>query len=526
MTTHLDPELWSLIRVALHVGFFFAAAYLLRSMFDARWATELRHLPRPKWSARVPIVLLTLLFTGILVYQATWQLIGASRPQFIAFMQLHDRRELNPAHRIQRGRILDHRGEVLAYSEEILGQVYRLYPDGPAFAHVVGYSDPWFGASGMESVANVRLNGGAPDGLGDWGKLGRQLVTQDKRPRGQDLTLTLDAELQRMAFGLLEGKQGAIVLLRPDDGAIRTLVSAPSYDPNRITPALFQDSGPGAALLNRATQGLYPPGSSFKILLAALALEKGFSGTLECPADGFTTSPRYRKIRDHEYYMARNSGSTWSGHGRLALGTAFARSSNVFFAQLGVRYGHDAFFAMTERMQLNRRIVLHETPYGAWSMRTGEIRRLDPSDQYGLAQMSIGQGAALVTPAHMALIASAVGNRGLAVRPRLIETDAPAPLAYFMSTSVAERLSAMLRQVVISGTGRGIDTPRLAIAGKTGTAENPHGASHSWFVGFAPADRPQLAVAVLVEHGGYGSATAAPIARDLLLRAVDLGLIE
>jgi penicillin-binding protein A len=204
--------------VALHVGFFFAAAYLLRSIFDARRATELKHLPRAKWSVRVPIALLTLLFTGILVYQATWQLIGASRPQFIAFMQLHDRRELNPAHRIQRGRILDHRGEVLAYSEEILGQVYRLYPDGPAFTHVVGYSHPWFGASGMESVATVRLNGGAPDGLGDWGKLGRQLVTQDKRPRGQDLTLTLDAELQRMAFGLLEGQRARSSFCDPATG--------------------------------------------------------------------------------------------------------------------------------------------------------------------------------------------------------------------------------------------------------------------------------------------------------------------
>jgi peptidoglycan glycosyltransferase len=378
----------------------------------------------------------------------------------------------------------------------------------------------------MESVANVRLNGGAPDGLGDWGTLGRQLVTQDKRPRGQDLTLTLDAELQRMAFGLLGEQRGAVVVLRPADGAIRTLVSTPSYDPNRVTASLFQDSSPSAALLNRATQGLYPPGSTFKILLAALALEQGFSGTLECPADGFTTSSRYRKIRDHEFYAARKRGSTWPGHGRLDLATAFARSSNVFFAQLGVRYGHHAFDVMAERMQFNRRIILHETPYGSWSMRTGEIPRLDASDRYGLAQMSIGQGAALVTPAHMALIAGAVANRGLAVRPRLIETDEPTPLAYFMSTSVAERLSAMLRQVVTSGTGRGIDTPRLAIAGKTGTAENPHGAAHSWFVGFAPVDRPQLAVAVLVEHGGYGSATAAPIAQDLLLRAVDLGLIE
>jgi peptidoglycan glycosyltransferase len=378
----------------------------------------------------------------------------------------------------------------------------------------------------MESVATVQLNGGAPTGVSGWGNLGRQLVTQDKRRRGQDLMLTLDAELQRTAFRLLDGHRGAAVLLRPDDGAVRALVSTPSYDPNRITPALFRDSDAAAPLLNRATQGLYPPGSAFKILLAALAIESGFSGTIDCPAEGFSTSARYRKIRDHEYYTARRGRSVWKGHGPLDLTTALARSSNVFFAQLGVRYDHEALYRLAERMLFNGTILLHETPYGAWTMRTGEIPRLDPSDQYGLAQMSIGQGAVLVTPAHMALIAASIANQGLAARPRLVETDAPTPLRQFVHRATAQRLIPMLRKAVSSGTGRSIDSPLLEIAGKTGTAENPHGASHSWFVGFAPAARPRLAIAVLVEHGGYGSATAAPIARDLLLRAADLGLLE
>jgi len=126
----------------------------------------------------------------------------------------------------------------------------------------------------------------------------------------------------------------------------------------------------------------------------------------------------------------------------------------------------------------------------------------------------------------MALIAASIANQGLAARPRLVETDAPTPLRQFVHRATAQRLIPMLRKAVSSGTGRSIDSPLLEIAGKTGTAENPHGASHSWFVGFAPAARPRLAIAVLVEHGGYGSATAAPIARDLLLRAADLGLLE
>jgi penicillin-binding protein A len=522
----VNPDLWPPIRQALHIGFFLVVAYLLKSVFDLRKATEPRHLPRPKWSVRIPLALLGLLFIGTLVHQATWQLTGASRPQFIAFMQLHDRRALNPAHRIQRGRILDHRGVVLARSEELLGQVYRLYPGGAAFTHVVGYTHPWFGAAGMESVATVRLNGGAPDGIIDWGKLGRQLLTQDKRPRGRDLTLTLDAELQRAAFRLLDGHQGAIVLLRPEDGAIRALVSTPSYDPNRLAPALFQDKDPGAPLLNRATEGLYPPGSVFKIVLAALALEAGFTGTLDCPPDGFTTSGRYRKIRDHEYYSAGKDGSAWRGHGRIDLATALARSSNVFFAQLGVGYGHDAFYKIAERMHLDGRILIAQSPYGTWSMQTGRVPPPDRADLYGLAQMSIGQGPLLVTPAHMALITASIANRGLAVRPRLIEADPAEPLGRFMSEPTAVRLAGMLRKVVTNGTARGIDSPRLAIAGKTGTAENPQGASHSWFVGFAPAHRPKLAVAVLVEHGGYGSATAMPIARDLLFKASELGLLE
>jgi peptidoglycan glycosyltransferase len=117
----------------------------------------------------------------------------------------------------------------------------------------------------------------------------------------------------------------------------------------------------------------------------------------------------------------------------------------------------------------------------------------------------------------MAIVAAAVANGGLAMRPRLLAQDPPGPLGQLMSTPTAERLARMMRLVVTKGTGRGIDGPDLAIAGKTGTAENPRGAAHSWFIGFAPAEAPTLAVAVLVEHGGYGSSAAAPIARDLLV---------
>ncbi len=521
---------WPTLRLVLHVAFFLIMLYILKRMFDLRASTALRHLRRKTRALPVSMLILSLLFVSVLAYQASWQLMGMTRPRFVGFMQTYDRRQFNPAHGIRRGRILDHRGEVLAYSLQQQGQVRRIYPYGPAFAHVVGYSDAKFGASGMEAAANAHLNGSTPADLKAWGTLGRQVLTRDKTPMGQDLMLTLDAELQLMAVQRLGDRRGAVVMIRPGDGAIRVLASTPGYDPNAIGPALFQGGDPAAPLLNRATQGLYPPGSTFKVVLAAEALNAGFRGSLPCPADGFTTSPRYPKIRDHEYYSARAGARPWRGHGELDLAAALAQSSNVFFAQLGVRYGQDAFAANAERFYFNREIPLHEGPYGAQTMQTGRIPRIAKSDQYGLAQASIGQGRVLVTPAQMALVAAAVANRGLAVRPRLVLADAPVALARFMPAASAERLAAMMRRVVTQGTGRGVDVPGLSIAGKTGTAQNPNGDSHSWFIGFAPASTSRrhagLAVAVLVEQGGYGSAAAAPIARDLLLRANELGMLR
>ena len=523
----VDSGAWPTLRVALHVAFFLCAFFILRQVFalardgDGAKGQKARRRGLPPLPS-LPVIGLALLFAAVLGYQASWQLAGVFRPEFVAFMQSHDRREFNPAHLIQRGRILDRTGEVLAYSQEHQGQVFRLYPYGPAFAHAVGYTDPRFGVTGAEAAANTRLNGGAPDNLAAWSGLGLHLLAKDKRLRGQDLVLNLDARLQLTALQGLGSRRGAVVVLRPRDGAILALASAPSFDPNRIGPELFQGANAGTPLLNRATQGFYPPGSTFKVVVAAMAIEGGFTGTLNCPADGYTTSRRYPKIRDHEFYTGRG----WRGHGDLDLPTAFSESSNVFFAQLGVRLGHDALAAAAERFGFDRQVRLYPGADRAGSMSTGRIPRLAKSDLYGLAQASIGQGRVLATPAHMALIAAAVANGGLAMRPRLLADEPPAPLSGYMAPATSTRLTRMMRKVVSSGTGKGIEVPELAIAGKTGTAENPRGPAHSWFIGFAPAQDPDLAVAVLVEHGGYGSSAAAPIARDLLVQARELGIIQ
>lgn len=522
----VDSVAWPYLRVALHGIFFAVAFFLLKRVYDWRRETELRHLGPLRKPLLIPALGLILLFGALLGYQGSWQLAGIFRPQFLAFMQTYDRRQFNPAHGIQRGRILDRRGLVLAYSEEANGQVWRRYPFGAAFAHSIGYSHPKFGAAGVEAAASQHLNGATPERLESWGELGRNLLIQDKRPRGQDLVLTLDAELQLAAVQGLGNRRGAVVLIRPADGAILALASSPSFDPSQLSPALFRGNPADSPLLNRATQGLYPPGSTFKIALAAEALDKGFTGTLACPAEGFTTSPRYPLIRDHEYYSAQRAGRSWGGHGNLDLTTAFVESSNVFFAQLGVQYGHEAFRANLERLLFGKPVRIYPGLDRTGAINTGRVPFIADKDRYGLAQASIGQGVMTASPAHMALLAAAVANQGIAMKPRLIATEPAAVLAQLMPTTTAARLAKMMRRVVTTGTGKPINTDKLAIAGKTGTAENPRGAAHGWFVGFAPAERPRLAVAVLVEQGGFGSTSAGPIARDLLLRAQNLGLME
>ncbi len=527
LNTLFQSAPWGPLRIGLHAVFLLAAAFALQQALGLRAAVGLKHLAKPRAGFAMAGMATVLGFTAVLVYQATWQLSGIARPEFIAFMQLHDRRQFNPAHWIERGRILDRSGAVLAESRVVQTDTgpsaQRHYPFGPDFAHVVGYADPRFGATGIESSANVQLNGGRPESLKDWGTLGRQILTQGKRPKGNDVTLTLDAALQRLAVERLGARAGAVVMLRPQDGALRVLASTPSFDPNQVDADLFLRADPQARLLNRATDGLYPPGSTFKVVIAADALDRGFNGLIDCPAEGWTTSRHYRKIRDHDYYEAQRAGRAWPGHGRIGLTTALVQSSNVFFAQLGVHLSHDAFRATTERFLFNGRISIGAGDSRQQSPRTGTIPKIPSSDRYGLAQASIGQGKVLATPAQLALIAAAVANDGVAVRPRLIASEAPVAAGRFMQPATAGQLRSMLRRAVAEGTGRSIETPGLAIAGKTGTAENPLGASHSWFIGFAPAERPVLAVAVLVEHGGYGSAAAAPIARDLLLRAQQLG---
>lgn len=476
-------------------------------------------------AARFVFVILTLLLLGMYAYQGTWQLAGFLRPEFIAFMQRYSRRSVNPAREQERGRILDRNGVILAADTPAGfaggGKGGRRYPLGPDFAHLVGYNAGNASCTGLESADNRALTGGSMDLVKDFRQFGRGMLRHDE-VRGQDLKLTLDARLQHAARKLLQDRPGAVVGLRPSDGAILVLASSPSFDPNDLMKSLgLQARSP---MFNRALHGQYPPGSVFKIILAAAAIETGLGGARECRS-GYVALAGTSPIRDHEYYEQKRKGQEWSGFGSLTLAQAFSRSSNVYFAQLGTDLGADRMASVMGRFHLKEPLVLFTGSSHALASAGCRIPDLADADRRLLAELAIGQGPLTVTPLHMAMMTAAVASGGWLFEPHCAAGAAPKILGRVLNRQVAEQIKRMMELSVLEGTSSGMAIPGLRVAGKTGTAQASNGADHSWFVCFAPAERPRLVLAVVVEHGGYGSASALPIARELMVQAEALGLL-
>jgi penicillin-binding protein A len=519
----LSAETAPRIVTGLKVAFFLLTANLLRMLLRTGAQIKPPAKDTGRRAMRVFYGFVLPLMGGLLVYQATWQLTGFARPGFVRFMQRYNRRPVNPARRRLRGRILDRNGVPLAVNDA-RNPLLRHYPEGNALCHAVGYSDSTFGLTGVERAEDASLSGTSLSNRNEVDRFGRNIVDR-QAIRGNDLSLTLDARLQREAVRMLRGKRGAVVVLRPSDGALLTLASAPSYDPNALTRSLMRGGEGESALFNRALHGLYPPGSTFKIVTAAMAVESGFTGHLDCPANGFVADRGARPIRDHEYYACQRAGRTWRGHGLLDLGTAFARSSNVFFAMIGADTASSRFNAVADRFRLRSPILLLDGGSGAIRSKAGGMPRLADAARRERAQVAIGQGRLLLTPLHMALVAAAVAEDGRMYRPRLKRLVPVTLLSNAMSAQTARRVRALMRQAVQTGTGRGADVPGISVAGKTGTAQAPGGDDHAWFVCLAPVEAPAVAMAVVIEHGGSGSRTAVPVAVSVLRKAEELGLL-
>jgi len=415
----------------------------------------------------------------------------------------------------------------------------RTYPEGALYGHTVGYTTLLFGSQGIESTHSGDLISNRDATISG---LLSAIFGGDVRPRG--LRLTIEHELQTVARETLGDQRGAIVALDPSTGAILAMVSTPGFDPNTLTGT---DAGPAGTtleedssepLLNRATAQAYPPGSTFKVITTAAALETGvasagtpFPNPVELELPGSTAT------------ISNFDGRACGSGSEVPLSQAFTSSCNTIFGMIGMSLGADQLVGAAESFGFNT-----ELPIEARS-----IESVMPDaatfefDVPGLAQSAIGQRDVRATPLQMALTAAAVANNGEIMVPYLVQevfnsegvvekSTEPAVWLRAISPATSTTLTGLMEGVVTAGTGRRASVPGIRIAGKTGTAEVPDGAPHAWFIGFGPVEPdpgdPQIAIAVLIESGGdageaaTGGTVAAPIAQQILAEFFGIGQEE
>ncbi|RBY92624.1 penicillin-binding protein 2 [Blastococcus sp. TF02A-30] len=417
-------------------------------------------------------------------------------------------------------------GEPIALSTETDDRLkyLRQYPDGGLWAAVTGFYSVVYGARGMERAENDILTG-RDDRL-----LVRRIsdLFTGRDPSGGDVVLTLDPAVQQAAMAGLEGKIGAVVALDPSTGAVLGLASTPTYDPNalsshdldavRETADQLENADPDPRT-NQATQQRYAPGSIFKVIVSAAALENGYTPETVVPAPQTLTLPGTRTE------LENFNGSACSASGEQPLIDALTISCNTAFAQLGIDLGEDAVRQMAEAFGMTGEEF--DVPLPVVGSTTGDIEN---DAELGVA--SIGQQSVQMTPLQAAMIAAAVANDGRLMKPHLVdqllapdltvidETD-PEEFSRPISEEVAGQLTEMMTSVVANGSGRAARISGVQVAGKTGTAENS-GPDHNWFIGFAPADEPRIAVAVFIRNGGgTGGDVSAPIAREVIQAYLD-----
>lgn len=407
-----------------------------------------------------------------------------------------------------RGTILSADGNVLAETQvSESGEETRVYPYGNVFAHVIGYSCN--GKAGLEASSNSTL-------LSSHASILSHLTDDSEKTQGDSVVVTLNTAIQNAAYNALGSYNGAVIAMEPDTGKILAMVSKPDYDPNTIADiweALITDEN-SSVLLNRATQGLYPPGSTFKILTTLAYMRQQPGGYRSFQYD-CTSQLSVEDVTINCYNQ--------TVHGQEDLSSAFAHSCNTAFASIGVSLDNKEFRSLCEEFLFNKSLpttMQHSTSQFA----------LDKDSSYG-EQMTtaIGQGDTLVTPLHMALLTATVANGGILMKPYLVDRvqtydgsvvskTSPSKYKRLMTTDEARILGEYMEETVISGTATSLSWYNFSVAGKTGSAEyvsNGYEGTHSWFVGYSNVEDPDLVVVVLAEDGGTGSETAVPIAAQV-----------
>lgn len=438
----------------------------------------------------------------------------------------------------QRGTISTEDGKPIAQSMPI-GGIYkyqRSYPYGPEYAQVTGYFSLGFGLGGIEATQNKALSGE------DDKQFLRRLqdILENKPTPGENVVLTLNSAAQKAAYDGLRGKIGSVVAVEPSTGRILAMASTPSYNPNLLavhnsgkvsaakTRLLNQNPSP---LDNAAIQTIVPPGSTFKLITAAAALS---SGTYT-PSSLVPGAARMKLPLSSTYLTNENGFSC--GAAQVTLTVALERSCNVAFGTVGGRLGVAALNAQAEKFGFGQ-TYFNELNDGLVSQSASNFPR--NADAPGAVLAAIGQGNVAATPLQMAMVAAGIANNGVVMAPYLVNQVVAANLDVIyranpqpintmqpaISPAVAQELTQMMVQVVQNGTGTTAQIPGIQVAGKTGTAQSAASRPpYAWFVSFAPADNPKVAVAVLIQDAGVnrnqisGAGLAAPIAKAVM-RAV------
>ncbi|HET6495612.1 MAG TPA: penicillin-binding transpeptidase domain-containing protein [Thermoleophilia bacterium] len=450
--------------------------------------------------------------TWIMAVRADWY---AERPE--------NRRALAEELKIKRGVITGYDGSVIASSRRRSGYYDREYPQGALAPQLIGYTSVRYGRSGIEQQLNGELTGQtAALGLENW--VDRLL---GRRPEGAGVKLTLVPAVQKEAQQALRGQRGAIVVLDPKTGALIASASAPTFDPGELEDSwerLSQDTG--APLLNRVTQGLYTPGSAFKVVTATSGLDNG------------KVTPDTEFVDTGTYVVFGGKVTNYDGevYGVNDFTTALTYSINTTFGKVGGLLGRKRLISSMERFGFYKTPPL-ALPQGEVlpSGRYDEKGMLSPDafmDPLAVAWAACGQEQVLATPLQMALVAAGVANGGRIMEPyylqevvaasgSVVQKAQPEQWLVAMKPATALELSVMMQRVVNVGTGTAAALEGIQVAGKTGTAERGDGSNLAWFIAFAPADDPQVAIAVVIEDTqSTGGQAAAPLAAAVIKTAL------
>jgi len=464
------------------------------------------------------------LFAVLIGFTAYWSVFDAHALK----QKTANKRPLLEQQQIKRGRILTADGVVIAKSVAKghgSGLRYvRKYPEGSLFGHPIGYSFVRQGDSEFEKFHNEELVGNESE----FSSILDQL--SGHKQEGNDIVTNIDSEAQRVALADLEAEGfGAVVAIEPQSGRIKVMASNPPYNPNRVPEHLDKllNNTFETPLVNRAVQGQYPPGSTFKVVTAAAGLD---SGTIT-PETAFEAPG---SLEDEGLPLENDFSQSFPP---ITLDTALTFSVNTWFAQLGQKVGEETLFEYMRRFGFNSTpaIDLPSNQVYKSGVFNEEEELLGPGDPVDLGRVAIGQERLAVTPLQMAEVAAAIANKGKLMKPqiwsRVVDPDGrtvksldPSEYSQAVSAQTAEELTTAMEGVVSAGTGTNAAIPGVAVAGKTGTAETPYNEScgggtdenQAWFIGFAPAEDPKIAIAASVEcTTKFGNDAAAPIFRDV-----------